>query len=98
MYQFLCGVDVALGLILEINSFLLPLVLFGKLLCILPESLDLVLGEFCIGLDGDLCLLLGSQIFCRDIDYPVCVDVKFDLDLGHSPRCGQYVGKVEASQ
>ena len=50
---------------------------------------------------GSLCLMLllaCAEIFCRYMDYAVCIDIEGDLNLRYSARCRSDTFKVECPE
>ncbi len=62
------------------------------------QFIDLLLGKAAGGRDLDALLFPRPEIFCRDMDDAVRVDVKGDLDLRQPPRCGRDAHQFKATE
>ena len=86
--------DVSLGFIfldaLLINNFVLSV-----FLGIFEHFLDLrfIESRFCF--DADFLLLARLEIFSRDMEDPVCIDIKGHFNLGHAARRWWDIGQIE---
>merc|ERR1719487_801496 len=91
---------VRLELVLSINALLGSLVLLGILLSLADHALDVVLGQTALIVgDGDVGLLAGcTLVLSCDIEHTVRVDVKGDLDLGHTTRSWRDPSELELAQ
>lgn len=77
------GVAQAVGLVADLDLFLLLLVLLGMSLGVLDHTIDFVVGQSSGAGDGNLLLLAGALVLSGDLDgrWRRC---RGDLDLRHA--------------
>merc|ERR1719184_579187 len=85
--------------VLRRNAFLLLFILSFELLCIIDHLLNVFLRQSTLVIsDSDLILLSSRLISRRNVQDAICVDVKGDLNLRHSPGSGRYSSQIELAQ
>merc|ERR1719184_309163 len=85
--------------VLRRNTFLLLFILSFELLCIIDHLLNVFLRQSTLVIsDSDLILLSSRLISRRNVQDAICVDVKGDLNLRHSPGSGRYSSQIELAQ
>ena len=90
---------VRLQAVLGGNTLLLLFVISLELLGVADHTLNLLLGQTALVVgNGDLVQLTGGLVAGRHVQDTVGINVKGDLDLGHTTGCGWDSSEVELAE
>ena len=91
-------VDQCFRIVLGFDAFLAFLIFFFMRFCVVLHLLDLFIREAGGRGDIDLLFLAGAEVFCRNVDDAVCIDVEGDLNLRYAPWSRRDVGEFKAAE
>ena len=80
------------------NFILALLILVCELLSLFDCTVDFILGQVGGGSDGDVLFIARAEILCSYMNDAVCIDIKADFDLRHTPGSGCNTGKLELAE
>mmetsp|Transcript_28887 Transcript_28887/g.63667 ORF Transcript_28887/g.63667 Transcript_28887/m.63667 type:complete len:309 (-) Transcript_28887:38-964(-) len=91
-------VDHALSLVLGIHGLTALLILIGELLSLLDHALDIILGQGGGAGDLDILLLARALVGGSHAQDTVGINIKLDLNLGHTARSRGDAVEAEGAQ